>query len=310
MSLLTPTEAHAFQSFLSHLDRIDPFSPEHKQEWGIYSPQLADAAIKTAEGKEELARATKSLMALDTALDYQSRPAFPRTPVSSSSSTYASASASASNQSSSSSVPIHTPSSRKRASPPHAQQPPKKRRPSSPAAVPPKPTLLSPSQKKANHIQSEQKRRATIRRGYDALCVCVPALREAIRAEEDAMVEIGTVGRSSSRRRAKNRVLTNEDGEKLDGRAGPRSESVVLQKTIDHIQTTLAHREALLERLQRARESLPPNHPAILALAQHPRPWDRRWDGGTGLPPDEDEDEDDGDAEGDYGDAGSDEDSG
>src|SRR5882757_3069921 len=32
-----------------------------------------------------------------------------------------------------------------------------------------KPTLLTPSQKKANHIQSEQKRRANIRRGYEAL---------------------------------------------------------------------------------------------------------------------------------------------
>ena len=46
-------------------------------------------------------------------------------------------------------------------------------------------TLLSPSQKRANHIQSEQKRRANIRRGYEALCEVVPALREAIRAEEE-----------------------------------------------------------------------------------------------------------------------------
>jgi len=124
------------------------------------------------------------------------------------------------------------------------------------------------------------------------------------------MVDVSAAGRPSSRRRAKNRGLTNEDGEKVDGRAGPRSESVVLQKTIDHIQMTLAHRSALLNRLNRARESLPPNHPAILAHAQHPRPWDHRWDGGTGLPPDDDGDEDDGDADGDYGDVGSDEDSG
>ncbi|KAI0073450.1 hypothetical protein K474DRAFT_192491 [Panus rudis PR-1116 ss-1] len=46
--------------------------------------------------------------------------------------------------------------------------------------------LLSPSQKRANHIQSEQKRRANIRRGYEALCEVVPALREAIKAEEAA----------------------------------------------------------------------------------------------------------------------------
>lgn len=49
-----------------------------------------------------------------------------------------------------------------------------------------KPALLSPSQKRANHIQSEQKRRANIRRGYEALCEAVPALREAIRLEEEA----------------------------------------------------------------------------------------------------------------------------
>ena len=50
----------------------------------------------------------------------------------------------------------------------------------------PRQTLLSPSQKRANHIQSEQKRRANIRRGYEALCDVVPALREAIKAEECA----------------------------------------------------------------------------------------------------------------------------
>ncbi|KIJ05479.1 hypothetical protein PAXINDRAFT_21274, partial [Paxillus involutus ATCC 200175] len=48
-----------------------------------------------------------------------------------------------------------------------------------------KAALLSPSQKKANHIQSEQKRRANIRRGYDALCETVPALREACQAEDE-----------------------------------------------------------------------------------------------------------------------------
>ncbi|KAH6913375.1 hypothetical protein BKA70DRAFT_720432 [Coprinopsis sp. MPI-PUGE-AT-0042] len=59
---------------------------------------------------------------------------------------------------------------------------------SQPSPHPPgnnKPALLSPSQKKANHIQSEQKRRANIRRGYEALCETVPALREAIREEEE-----------------------------------------------------------------------------------------------------------------------------
>jgi hypothetical protein len=57
-----------------------------------------------------------------------------------------------------------------------------------------KPALLSPSQKRANHIQSEQKRRANIRKGYEALTEAVPALREAIRAEE----EKGALGTSVS----------------------------------------------------------------------------------------------------------------
>lgn len=52
-------------------------------------------------------------------------------------------------------------------------------------------TLLSPSQKRANHIQSEQKRRANIRRGYEALCEVVPSLREAIRAEEEILAAAG-----------------------------------------------------------------------------------------------------------------------
>ena len=87
----------------------------------------------------------------------------------------------------------------------------------------PKQTLLSASQKKANHIQSEQKRRANIRRGYEALCDVVPALREAIRAEEAHCASTG-------KKRGRGRLL-GEDGEKMDGRAGPRSESVVLQKS-------------------------------------------------------------------------------
>jgi hypothetical protein len=89
-----------------------------------------------------------------------------------------------------------------------------------------KPALLSASQKKANHIQSEQKRRANIRRGYEALCETIPALREAIRAEEEASSGLGPGGK---KRRARGRV--SDDGEKVDGRAGPRSENIVLAKS-------------------------------------------------------------------------------
>lgn len=61
--------------------------------------------------------------------------------------------------------------------------------PQSAAPPPSRQALLSPSQKRANHIQSEQKRRANIRRGYEALCEVVPALREAIRLEEAGLGE-------------------------------------------------------------------------------------------------------------------------
>ena len=94
--------------------------------------------------------------------------------------------------------------------------------------------LLSASQKRANHIQSEQKRRANIRRGYEALCESVPALKEAIRKEEEetaAMLE--NAASVSSRNAARKKKAKNvvDDGEKIDGRAGPRSENIVLQKS-------------------------------------------------------------------------------
>ena len=101
-------------------------------------------------------------------------------------------------------------------------------------------TLLSPSQKKANHIQSEQKRRANIRRGYEALCETVPALREAIREEEEAERNAASGQRANGAPRKKGRSKKGQkDGDdkekdKLDGRAGPRSENVVLSKSVSY----------------------------------------------------------------------------
>ena len=94
--------------------------------------------------------------------------------------------------------------------------------------------LLSASQKRANHIQSEQKRRANIRRGYEALCETIPALKEAIRKEEEeTTVMLANTGGGSSRNplRKKKGKSPHDDGEKIDGRAGPRSENIVLQKS-------------------------------------------------------------------------------
>ena len=120
---------------------------------------------------------------------------------------------------------------------------------------PSKPNLLSVSQKKANHIQSEQKRRANIRRGYAALCETVPALREAIREEEEAEkkavdpnitavngisvgAEVKTSSAGKKKRSKKGTVvdgkdLEDRDKEKVDGRAGPMSENMVLSKSMN-----------------------------------------------------------------------------
>ncbi|KAF8626116.1 hypothetical protein AX17_006611 [Amanita inopinata Kibby_2008] len=155
-----------------------------------------------------------------------------------------------------------------------------------------KQNLLSPSQKKANHIQSEQKRRANIRRGYEALCDTVPALREAIREEEerDAETRAGNLsnGRTNTGRfgpSGKPKRSKKKDGdsaaERIDGRAGPRSENVVLSKTIDYINDLLSERQALLARLQRARSALPARHRALMPAAEQPL-WEREWKGGEG----------------------------
>ncbi|KZV73112.1 hypothetical protein PENSPDRAFT_683153 [Peniophora sp. CONT] len=159
----------------------------------------------------------------------------------------------------------------------------------------PKPALLTPSQKKANHIQSEQKRRANIRRGYEALCGTIPALVEAIAVEDAATAaakEAGTVqtGKKSRRRKGKDR----EEEDKADGRAGPRSENVVLGKTVEYIENLLARRAVLIDRLYHARAMFPPGHPAHMPACAPEQPlWERQWTGGQGL----DDDDDGGDDE-------------
>ncbi|KAG9224546.1 hypothetical protein CCMSSC00406_0002303 [Pleurotus cornucopiae] len=147
-----------------------------------------------------------------------------------------------------------------------------------------KPALLSPSQKKANHIQSEQKRRANIRRGYEALCQTVPALREAIRDEEmgkggkgsangDADMDFEddkSTRRSTRSKRTRGKTTKDEAAnDKVDGRAGPRSENVVLSKTIDYITELLAEQSTLLDRMRTARSALPFGHPALTPLCQN-----------------------------------------
>ncbi|EEB86673.1 hypothetical protein MPER_16289 [Moniliophthora perniciosa FA553] len=167
------------------------------------------------------------------------------------------------------------------------------------AITPNKSTLLSPSQKKANHIQSEHKRRANIRRGYEALCETVPALREAIRLEEEvqANAQNGAGKAHGKAKRGRGRGKVDEGtGEKVDGRAGPRSENIVLSKTIEYINELLSDRQILLARLERARSTLAPDHPSLQTPDTLPL-WEREWKGGSGKDADADEEDDEDDEE-------------
>ena len=291
MSLLTPSESHAFQSFLSSID-YDYSVVESlvaSAEWTSIPDDMGIPVPHAGPAKEALAKATKDLITLPPASS--SSPSnwestelkdvtffkpwrLPHSPTTSGSdptipqdvpkqrnefdhlqsivvnnaisSNHSRFSASrlhrspASASSSSSATTLAGPSRPLPSKRSHSEDSSssstshKRQRPltsragaSTPSQAVPgsKSTLLSASQKKANHIQSEQKRRANIRRGYEALCETIPALQEAIRAEEEANSALGSGGK----KRRRNRV--GDDGEKTDGRAGPRSENIVLAKS-------------------------------------------------------------------------------
>lgn len=346
-SLLSPSESHTFQSFLSSIS-------DTSHDWNV--------DIDVPKDKTALAKATKDLMSLDQSywqsnppstnhhpyLAHQHQDLLPflnrhssllqpshlflpppppsdsssRTPTPTSASPFTFApSAQIARSLDSSSIgkqtkrPRHShphpyelpPSSpqsqsipRLRRSHSNAYQLPQPQPPVSASSTPsplikppPKPALLTASQKKANHIQSEQKRRANIRRGYDALCDCVPALCEAIREEEEAAAaersdSVGVPGQQGKLRKGKAAMKGRDGEERVDGRAGPRSENIVLSKSrfsfnlpscfyyptfperspsytaIEYINELLDERSALLARLHRARTTLPPGHPALI----------------------------------------------
>ncbi|SGY19185.1 BQ5605_C014g07583 [Microbotryum silenes-dioicae] len=152
-----------------------------------------------------------------------------------------------------------------------------------------KPGLLTAEQKKANHIASEQKRRAAIRHGYETLCVIVPSLRAAIEEFDERVKKLSAVKKgaavptndsktpSSSKTEGGSGPLSGGieiGGEKIDGRAGPKSEAVVLGKTVDHLRDVLRERKELLERMA--------NLYAVageggVAIEAGPRVWDELW---------------------------------
>ncbi|KAK9896408.1 hypothetical protein P389DRAFT_171579 [Cystobasidium minutum MCA 4210] len=160
---------------------------------------------------------------------------------------------------------------------------------------------LSEEQKRANHIASEQKRRHAIRAAYDALCTVVPSLSAAVKEYEDRLsklhpsaalnVKAGVddsmdVEASTSSGIAPLQtvagVLTGGievGGEKIDGRAGPRSEAVVLAKTVEYMRDLLDQREDSLARLQKLHDQLharghTPNPANAVDAAA---PWNVKW---------------------------------
>ncbi|KIJ52517.1 hypothetical protein M422DRAFT_26097 [Sphaerobolus stellatus SS14] len=287
-TLLTPTERHAFDAFLTA--SVEPA----EDEWQLYT-QLGIPVPLPLPGNASLANATKALIALHPPPKYPNNNGGSIPSAGPSGQAFVNSGASHHRPIAPAPPPqIHSRSPQQQYPPspsqshgPTADRPQKRARhsvsssgahstppPPTPQPGPSnaKPALLTAQQKKANHIQSEQKRRANIRKGYEALCETIPALREAIRAEEDA----ASHGNAGKKRRAR-----EEGGEKTDGRAGPRSESVVLQKTIEHIQGLFEQKSTLLSRLERARGMLGPGHPA-LQTTEEPL-WEREWDGGKGI---------------------------
>lgn len=156
--------------------------------------------------------------------------------------------------------------------------------------------LLTAAQKKANHIASEQKRRANIKRGHDQLCEIVPALRNAIAEAERKEREGLAAGSGAARAKKKGKCKKGKKGddggeEKVDGRAGPKSEGTVLLRSescllcptprllslmtppdplaaIEHIRALQGERLALLARLSAARRAAqarfnPADHEAL-----------------------------------------------
>ncbi|KAH9003046.1 hypothetical protein EDB86DRAFT_2894694 [Lactarius hatsudake] len=288
MSLLTPSESHAFQSFLSSIDYDYSIveSLVASADWTTLSDEIGVPVPHAGPAKEALAKATKDLITLPPAPPppssawegaelkdlaffkplrlpgptFGSHPSLPQdvskqrhdfdhlqgTVNNTQPSIHSrappsrfhrpSTSASSSSSSNIAGPSRHPPSKRSlseessssSASHKRIRPSPSRASASTPSQALPgsKPALLTASQKKANHIQSEQKRRANIRRGYEALCETIPALREAIRAEEEASSGVGPGGK---KRRTRGRV--GDDGEKIDGRAGPRSENIVLAKS-------------------------------------------------------------------------------
>ncbi|BGP26053.1 helix-loop-helix DNA-binding domain containing protein [Rhodotorula toruloides] len=161
-----------------------------------------------------------------------------------------------------------------------------------------KPALLTAEQKKANHIASEQKRRAAIRAAYDGLCEVVPALSAAVAEFEERVRKVAEVaqgqggrkGRGGAAGRGRGGESTtgalmggiSVGGEKIDGRAGPKSEAVVLSKTVEHLRALLTSRAAFLSQLSSLHAAAASQGISIPAPTAdgYGCDWEQNWDDG------------------------------
>ncbi|CCV00508.1 unnamed protein product [Malassezia sympodialis ATCC 42132] len=95
--------------------------------------------------------------------------------------------------------------------------------------------LLSEAEKKANHIASEQKRRANIRKGYDMLCSMVPGLEK-----------------NSMESTQKKHLFGDEDTG--DQRGSSFSEISILEEVLEHLTQRLKEHHMLLLRKHEAQQ--------------------------------------------------------
>jgi len=135
-------------------------------------------------------------------------------------------------------------------------------------------------------------------------------LRDALREHEKPRRGLGgdEVGGGGGGKRKRGKRV-DESGERVDGRAGPKSEAVVLAKTVDYLRQLLAERQGLLSRLEGYHATA---RSRGIRIDGGPRIWEDRSDESNILfpPTPTPGDEDDQDGEGDDDDGEEDEEEG
>ncbi|MBW0471844.1 hypothetical protein O181_011559 [Austropuccinia psidii MF-1] len=155
-----------------------------------------------------------------------------------------------------------------------------------------KPGLLSQEQKRANHIASEQKRRAAIRHGYGRLCLVVPSLRTPIgneqwmekKSDEESGEDLKPGLKSNGKENAKVGIAPKrkrKKGESVETRSGAKSEAVVLAKTVEYLRELEIERSDLIERLKKG-ENIAIKNGIEIRKSNQERLWQERWKGEKG----------------------------